>query len=295
MTSSTPTAALPSTETINTNTTTLLNLNMSNVSKLTVTNYLMWSLQIHALVDGYALAAHLDGSTAAPPATITIAGTTSENPSVVLWKRQDRLIFSALLGVISTSLQPLVSRAATASEIWNTLASTYAKPSRGHIKQLKTQLKHWTKASKTIDEYLQGSTTRLDQLAIMGKPIDHEDQVELILEGLPEEYKSVVDQIESKDTPPAITEIHERLLNHEAKLLSTMAVSSPFPVTANDVHHRSNNNNQNKPRYNNNNNSSNWSSSPLNNKPDNRVSRPYLGKCQLCNVQGHSAKRCPQL
>ena len=52
---------------------------MSQKSKLTDTNYLMWSLQVHALLDGYAVAGYLD-----------------EFPI-----RQDKLLYSALLGAIS--------------------------------------------------------------------------------------------------------------------------------------------------------------------------------------------------
>lgn len=215
-----------STETLSLNTNTVLHVNMTNVSKLTTTNYLMWSLQVRALLDGHALADHLDGSIT-PAATQTIGDLTTTNPAYTMWKRQDQLIYSTLLGAISTPLQPLVSRATASSQIWSTLASTYAKPICGHIKQHKTQLKNWVKGSKTIDEYLQGVTTRLDQLAILGKYMDHEDQVEIILEGLPEEYKPVVDQIEGKDTPPTITEIHERLLNHEATLCHCCFSSHP--------------------------------------------------------------------
>lgn len=42
-------------DTIQTNNHTLLTINMSNVSKLMATNYLMWTLQIHALLDGMTL------------------------------------------------------------------------------------------------------------------------------------------------------------------------------------------------------------------------------------------------
>lgn len=74
----------------------------------------------------------------------------------------------------------------------------------------------------------------MDQLAILGKAVDHEDQIDYILEGLPDEYKTVVDQIEGRDTPPTITELHEKLLNHEAKLLAATDVAPvSTPVTAN--------------------------------------------------------------
>lgn len=48
-------------------------------------------------------------------------------------------------------------------------------------------------------------------------------------------------------------------------------------------------------KYNNNNNTnSNWNSS-ASNRSDTQSPRPFLGKFQYCNVQGHSARRCPQL
>ena len=232
---------------ITNNPTTLLHINMSNVSKLTSTNYLMWSLQVHALLDGYALAKHLNANDVVPSQTITTDDVAIANPEFVHWTRQDKLIYSALLGAITTSIQPTVSRTTTASQIWKKLAATYAKPSRGHIKQLRDQLKIYTKGTKTIDEYLQCA------MSILGKPYDHEDQVELILAGLPDDYKTVVDQIEGKDTAPSITEVHERLLNHEAKLLSSGSTpSSVIPTSANAAQHRSQqtyNNNRNK--YNN--------------------------------------------
>lgn len=286
---------------------TLLNVNMTNVTKLNATNFLMWSRQVHALLDGYDLAGYVDGSMVVPSSTVTENQTSVVNPDYLLWKRQDRLIYSALLGAISTSLQPLLSTATTAAEIWSTLKSTYAKPSRAHFKQLKHQLKNWKKEAKTIHDYFQGLTTRFDQIALLGKPLDHEDQIVFVLEGLPEEYRPIIDQIEGRDTPPSLTEVHERLLNHEVKL-QTAAVPSSLPVSANVVTYNGNrssqnNNNRNQPRSGNyncsgNRNTQTWqqqqSFSP---RPDQRQSqsRGYQGRCQLCGVHGHSAQRCSQL
>lgn len=61
--------------------TSLLNVNMSNVTKLTANNFLMWRRQVHALLDGYDLAGYLDGSVAEPDATVTVQGVTSTNPA----------------------------------------------------------------------------------------------------------------------------------------------------------------------------------------------------------------------
>ena len=81
--------------------------------KLSSTNYLTWSLQIQSLLEGYDFHHFIDGAHTLPPPTITITGVASPNPTYTTWKCQDRLIFSALLGAISVSLQPLIARTIT--------------------------------------------------------------------------------------------------------------------------------------------------------------------------------------
>lgn len=240
-TNTAPTTVTPS-DSIIVNGTTLLNTNLANITKLSTTNYLMWNRQVHSLLDGYGLAPYLDGSLVVPEPVRTINGVTSTNPDYVIWKRQDKLIFSAVLGAISIAIQPILSRAQTSIDILSMLATTYAKPICGHIKQVQHQLKQSTKGSKTVDEYVQGLVMKFDQLAILGKVIEHEDQIDFILEGLPEEYKSVVDQMNGRDTPPTIPALHEKLLNHEATLL-VASESVILPITANYASNRNRNNN----------------------------------------------------
>lgn len=128
----------------------------------------------------------------------------------------------------------------------------HINPIMGHINQLRQQLKHWIKGTKSIDEYYQGLTTQYDQLALLGKEIDHEYQIEQLLDSLQEDYKIIVDQVAARDTPPSLMELHEKLINHETKLQLSKQAPSPVPVTANYTNHRgssaqhSNNNNCNQ-------------------------------------------------
>lgn len=84
-------------KTVDTTQHTLLNVNMTNVKKLTSRNYLMWSLQVHALLDGYDLSGYLDGTTPPPAATNMLNDVTMINPAFTKWKRQEKLIYSGLL------------------------------------------------------------------------------------------------------------------------------------------------------------------------------------------------------
>ena len=143
---------------------------------------------------------------------------------------------------------------------------------------------------------MRGLTSRFDQLALLGKPLDHEDKIEYVIDGLPEEYKSVTYQVEGRDTSPSIIEIHEKLINKEAKLLSlSPTVVTPVPVSANVAitrpkNHQHRNFNRN---WNNNNNKASQQSYQSQSNDTNQ-NRGYQGRCQICSVFGHSARKCPQ-
>lgn len=40
-------------------------------------------------------------------------------------------------------------------------------------------------------------------MPILGKPLDHENQIEYDLKGISEDYKPMIEQIENKDTHPS--------------------------------------------------------------------------------------------
>lgn len=73
-------------DTLVTNQGTLLSINKSNITKLNVSKYLMWSPQIHALFDVYDLSSFLDGSKPTTPAVITVENKETPNPEYILTK-----------------------------------------------------------------------------------------------------------------------------------------------------------------------------------------------------------------
>ena len=65
---------------------------------------------------------------------------------------------------------------------------------------------------------MQGIKTKADQLPTLGKPLDHEDLIKKILEGIDEDYQPVIDVINGRDTPISFDELHEKLINKEPAL-----------------------------------------------------------------------------
>lgn len=118
----------------------LLVVSLPNIIKLTPTNYLAWRLQIEATLVSYGLFKYLDGFFPAPPPTLTVESSTTSNPAHTTWRRQDRLLFGTLIGTLEQTIVPLVSLTKTSKDLWDTLATTYASASRGHIQQLKSSV-----------------------------------------------------------------------------------------------------------------------------------------------------------
>ncbi|XP_010501330.1 PREDICTED: uncharacterized protein LOC104778577 [Camelina sativa] len=133
---------------------------------------------------------------------------------------------------------------------------------------------------------MQHIKVKADALTLLGSPMPHEDLTDLILAGLGDEYKPLIEGVHSRDTPISFTELHEKLINRELSLAAAIPPSQSFPITANHVQHRSNNGSHN------NKNNTGHNSYFHQHGYDQRVSRPYLGKCQACGMQGHSVKRC---
>jgi hypothetical protein len=70
---------------------------------------------------------------------------TVPNPAYSLWVRQDQLPLNAIVGSLSPPLISFIARTTSSHDAWHVLATTYAKPSRGRIRQVKNQLKNLTK------------------------------------------------------------------------------------------------------------------------------------------------------
>ena len=121
----------------------------------------------------------------------------------------------------------------------------------------------------------------------MGKPIEDEDLIDRVLEGLSDEYKSIIDAINAHDMSISFVELYDKLLNKEASLQTTQSSPLSLPSTANPTAF------QNRP---------NWcppATAPQQpgltttfSPHDQRQPKPYLGRCQACGIQGHTAKRC---
>nr|GMD24035.1 Retrovirus-related Pol polyprotein from transposon RE1 [Ipomoea batatas] len=199
------------------------------------------------------------------------------------WKIQLEAILIGydLKHFIYGTIGPHILSARTSREAWNILANTYARPTRDHIKQLKDQLKNIIKGGSTVTEYMHHIKRVVDELVILGKPMEHEDITDKILDGLDSDYQSVINAVNGRDSIISFEELHEKLINKELALHCAVPPTT-FPATTHPTQTRPTNTFQTRkpsyPRFTNN------SSRP--------APKPFIGRCQWCNVQGHVLFHC---
>ncbi|KAL4580579.1 hypothetical protein LXL04_016778 [Taraxacum kok-saghyz] len=175
--------------------------------------------------------------------TIAEDGTITPHADYPNCFRQDKLLFSALVGSLSPQIVPLVTNASSSHEAWQTLAGTHASLSRGHIKQLQYRLRQLTKTpNQSITDYMQNIKTVVDELAILGKKLDQEDITDAVMHGLDQStYKPILDAIHARDSPIPFNELHEKLINHELALAQQApSTNTHQPVTVFYANHQSN-------------------------------------------------------
>ena len=172
-------------------------------------------LQFQTLFIGYDLQGYIDGTKPCPTQQLTT--TTNDitlehlNPEYIIQILQDQLILNAIIGSITPIIIPFIARAKTSREAWNILAATYATPSRGRIKQVKSQLRLLTKGSLSIIDFLQSVKAKADELAVLWAPIDNEDLTYKILEELGDEYRELVRVVQASENAISFDELHKAL------------------------------------------------------------------------------------
>ncbi|CAJ2665756.1 unnamed protein product [Trifolium pratense] len=118
-----------------------------------------------------------------------------------------------------------------------------------------------------------------DLLASLGSAVSVEDMTDHVLRGLDDGYRAVIDGVNARDTPITFDDLLEKLLIQELSLAAAQR-QSPAPVTALHAQARSTNN---KPRP-------SQAPAPTNQRPGDR--KPFLGRCQWCNIKGHVLADC---
>ena len=214
----------------------LIAINSTQVPiKLTVGTMPPGGLNLKISSSVMVLMGYLDGTKPCPPATVTASTSTeqpSANPDHQIWLRQDRLLLHAIQLSCMGAAQSIVTRSTTSAQAWNKLEATYANRSNTRKLGLLDSLTNVTLADKSVADYMQGIKNILDNLELIGHPVDDGATVIHTLNGLGPAYLPLASAIRARDTPITFEELYDKLLDHEAFLQRDEAKKGNPVVTA---------------------------------------------------------------
>ncbi|XP_034690542.1 disease resistance protein RPM1-like [Vitis riparia] len=121
----------------------------------------------------------------------------------------------------------------TLASRFNLLKVLDSKPSHGRIKQAQSQLKLITKGSDSVTSFMQSIKAKADELALLGALLNAEDLIDKTLDGLGDEYRELTRAVQARDMPITFKELHEKLLNFEASVITPKPNPLQFPTIAN--------------------------------------------------------------
>ena len=250
--------------------------------KLTYSNYLLWRNQFVPLLANQELFGYLDGSITTPSPMITASdGTTKSNPAYTSWLHTNQTLLSLLYSSLIEESMSEVLGFCHSHEAWHALEVSFSHRSKTRELQLKDELQLTHHGSQSIAKFSRTFKGLYDQLAAIGRPIDDTDKVHWYLRALGPDYKIFSTTMMSQLPLPSFAEIVSKALSHEIFERSVSHSSSNFAYfvqqTSKVAGHK-----QVKHR-------SSASPTPFANSKSSSNSSVH---CQLCDKEGHSAKRC---
>ncbi|XP_020238405.1 uncharacterized protein LOC109817540 isoform X2 [Cajanus cajan] len=208
-----------------------------------------------------------------------------------------------LMSWLQSSLSPAILWRVLGSvhsyQVWDKIHDYFHKQTRARARQLRTELRSTLLEEKTMEEFLLRIKALVDALASVGESVSQQEHVDVILEGLSQDYSSVISVIESKFDTPSIEEVEALLLAHEMrtqkykkKLLSESAAVNLTQVPNSNPNFQENGNVDNQVSH-----SSQGADVNMNGGRNAYRGRGRSGRysgiqCQVCCKIGHIATNC---
>lgn len=205
--------------------------------KLTRENYLLWRVQVLPAIRAAQFEGFLDGSEGEPPKTLTVDKDSKKmevaNPDYVVWRVRDQHVLTYLVTSLSREVLAGVSSCSTAADLWTAITRSFASQSQSHILHLRTQIGNMRKGDMSVTMYFSKMRRIAEEMAAAGKPLDDDDVVSHILNGLDAEYNPLVEQVTGMADSINLDELYARLLSTEARLESQKETKESFQMVAN--------------------------------------------------------------
>ncbi|KAK9073175.1 hypothetical protein SSX86_007499 [Deinandra increscens subsp. villosa] len=268
--------------------------------KLSDDNYLLWKTQVWPLLSYQGLISHVDGTGAVPDESTTVDGKSVPNPARSLWDSADQKVVVLITGTLSAEAVAQIVGCTTARDIWVTLAEAYSSTSVERVQNLRDQLRVMSKGADSVAVFSRKFKAISDQLTSIGQTVSAPEKLHWYLCGLGAAFFEFSTTIRAMSPIPSFQNVVARAESHETFSRAVQGPATP-PVAfaAQSNRGRGNNNNRSHNQHRNSRGNGRNFRPYRNNRGgrgygSNRHVAPTVNEpCQLCNVEGRKANKCP--
>jgi hypothetical protein len=192
--------------------------------KLTRDNHHLWCVQVLPAIRAAQLEGFLDGSKKAPEKNLEIEKDSKKltvpNPDYAVWRVCDQHVLTDLVTSLSREVLAGVASNATAATMWVAISRSFASQSRSRVLHLRNQLMAMRKGDMSIASYFLTMRGYADEMAAVEKPLDDDDVVSYILNGLDADYNLLIEQVNGMTETISPETLYSWLLDTEARVVS---------------------------------------------------------------------------
>ena len=187
--------------------------------KLTKNNFALWRAQVLTAIRGAHLEGYVTGKVVAPAAEIDEKQADKvvkvSNPEYEEWYAQDQQVLGLIFMSVSKDVLTRIADATTAAQAWRAIGEMHASQSRARSVNVRLALATTKKESMSIIEYYSKMKALGDEMAAAGKPLDNEEMVAYIINGLDAEFNPITSALITRVEPITMSELFSQLLSFE--------------------------------------------------------------------------------
>ncbi|PNX91563.1 retrovirus-related Pol polyprotein from transposon TNT 1-94, partial [Trifolium pratense] len=186
--------------------------------KLDENNFLLWSQHVNGVITAHNLHRFVvNPQIPLQFASIEDRATTTNSDVYQQWLVKDQTLFTWLLSTLSDGILPRVLSCRHAHEVWDKILKYFNSVLKSRACRLQSELKNTKKLSRSMNEYLLHFKSIVNSLVAVGDIVTEQEQVDLILEGLPKEFNSFFMMIYSRFDTPKVEDVEVLLLLQEVQ------------------------------------------------------------------------------
>lgn len=198
-------------------------LGVQITEKLTKTNYVLWQAQVLTAIRGARMEGHITSKSIAPATEVEeklADGKTIKvpNPAHEEWFARDQQVLGLIFSSVGKEIFIQIAAARTAVQAWREVEKMFTAQSRAKTMNVRLAMTTTRKGTMSITDYFAMMKGYADEMAAAGKPLEDEEVVFYICNGLDAEFNPAVTSLVTWVEPISVSELYSQLLSFENRL-----------------------------------------------------------------------------